>query len=67
MNAGTPPSEKSNPSPEFYCPACGDRFVDPGVPPILISPGSFKWTCPVCDTAFRVRIEFDTLAEPPAG
>jgi len=49
---------------EFYCPACGDSCLDPSVEQVLLSPGSFEWTCPLCETQFQVQIEFTTLREP---
>lgn len=51
---------------EFSCPACGDNCLDPSVEPVLLSPGSFEWACPLCETQFLIRIEFETLGEPTA-
>ena len=38
----------------IYCPACAQRVEHNGD----ITPGSFDWTCPACDTEFRVDVQF---------
>ena len=40
---------------EAYCPICGtfqDSFS------VDVKPGTYKWTCPHCDTGWLIKIEF---------
>jgi hypothetical protein len=44
----------------YYCPACGEETVSSdGDPDLAFLPGNdLEWTCPKCDTTFRILIEF---------
>lgn len=49
----------------YHCPACGESA--PGGAPDEIGPGdNILYTCPKCETKFRIEMEYYPVSDSPS-